>query len=269
MEYITILPPDSLTKYVRYFWVLEGEACMENPYIHRGMADGCAELVFHYNGIFDELHPNGTFEKSFTSGLDAQSDQFRRFYIGENFGIFGAYLYPFAIPHLFSIPATELKNRMVDLNTLLGKEENGLEEKMMLATNTPSRVEILTQFLEGRLPKTKAVRPGVFETINYIIKKNGMIKVEALAERNFLSVRQFERNFKQFSGFGPKQFSRIVRFQTALQHYGKKQLSLTEIAYTMGYADQSHFIRDFREFSGQNPREYFSGKGEGTEWREI
>ena len=233
------------------------------------MADGCAELVFHYKGIFDELHPNDLAEKSFTSGLDGQSDRFRRFTIKENFGIFGAYLFPYAVSHLFSIPATDLKNQMLDLKTLLGKEEIGLEEKMMLATNTSSRVKILAQFLESRLPKTKDVRPGVFETITYIIEKNGMINVEALAERNFLSVRQFERNFKRFSGFGPKQFARIVRFQTALQHYGNKQMSLTAIAHKMGYADQSHFIRDFKEFSGQNPRKYFSGEGEGTEWRET
>ena len=190
MKYTTIQPPKSLAKYVRFFWVLEGEACMETPYIHRGMADGCAELVFHYTGIFDELLRNGISEKSFTSGLDAQSDRYRRFCIDQNFGIFGAYLYPYAISHLFSIPATELKNQMLDLNTLLGKEENGLEEKMMLATDTPTRAKILTQFLEGRLNRTKYVRPGVFETINYIIETKGMMRVNSLAQRSFLSVRQ-------------------------------------------------------------------------------
>lgn len=269
MKYITINPPESLARYVRFFWVLEGEACEEKPYIHRGMADGCAELVFHYHGVFDELFLNGKSEKSFNAGLDAQSQRFRRFSISQNFGIFGVYLYPYAVSHLFSIPATELKNQLLDLKTLLGKDENGLEEKMILAPDTPSRVRILTQFLENRLPSTKPVRPGVFETINFIIKCNGMVKVETLAERNFLSTRQFERNFKRFSGFAPKLFSRIIRFQTALNLYGKEQISLTEIAYDMGYADQSHFIRDFKEFSGQNPKEFFSGNGEGTEWREI
>lgn len=269
MKYITIQPPESLAKYVRFFWVLEGEAFFDNPYIHRGMADGCAELVFHYEGVFDEIFINGKSERSFTSGLDAQSQQFRRFSVNQNFGIFGAYLYPFSVSHLFSIPATELKNQMLDLKTLLGKEENGLEEKMMLAVDTASRVQIITQFLEKRLTKTKIIQPGVFDTINYIMETNGMVNVEALAERNFLSVRQFERNFKQFSGFSPKLFSRIIRFQTALKQYGNKQLSLTEIAYKMGYADQSHFIRDFKEFSGQNPRKYFSGEGEGMEWKEV
>ncbi len=267
MDYITIQPKASLSKYVRFFWVLEGEACNANPYIHRAMADGCAELVFHYKGVFDELFLNGSSEKSFVSGLDAQSRQFRRFSINQNFGIFGVYLYPFAVSHLFSISAHELKDQMVDLKTLFGKEECGLEEKMMLAQGTSSRISIITNYLEERIYKTKAIQPGVFETINYIVETNGMVNVGALAEQNFLSVRQFERNFKQFSGFSPKLFSRIIRFQSVLKHYGQRRASLTEIAYEMGYSDQSHFIRDFQEFSGLNPKEYFFYDGEGTEWR--
>jgi methylphosphotriester-DNA--protein-cysteine methyltransferase len=74
--------------------------------------------------------------------------------------------------------------------------------------------------------------------------------------------------FKHFSGFSPKLFSRIIRFQSALNHYGKKEKKLTEIAYDAGYYDQSHFIQDFKEFSGHSPKEYFSGKTETTQWRD-
>lgn len=95
-----------------------------------------------------------------------------------------------------------------------------------------------------------------------------MTKVEALAKQVFQSTRQFERTFKQFAGFNPKLFSRIIRFQTALGEYHNKDKSLTEIAYECGYYDQSHFIQDFKEFSGHNPKEYFSGKTEATEWRD-
>ncbi|MBC8045504.1 MAG: AraC family transcriptional regulator, partial [Fimbriimonadaceae bacterium] len=92
--------------------------------------------------------------------------------------------------------------------------------------------------------------------------------VEQLARQNFLSIRQFERNFKEFSGFRPKLFSRIIRFQSALSEYDNKGKPLTEIAYACGYYDQSHFIHDFKEFSGHYPKHYFSGKAEGAEYRD-
>jgi len=89
-----------------------------------------------------------------------------------------------------------------------------------------------------------------------------------LANDYFLSERQFERQFRKFSGFSPKLFSRIVRFQSALTQYGNNEKSLTEIALETGYYDQSHFIHDFKEFSGYHPKQYFSGNSGAIEWRD-
>lgn len=47
-----------------------------------------------------------------------------------------------------------------------------------------------------------------------------------------------------------------------------KKKSLTDIAYDCGYYDQSHFINDFKEFSGYHPSQYFSGQTEGTTWKD-
>jgi AraC-like DNA-binding protein len=268
MKYFTIKPPEILAPYVRYFWVLEGEASFNNPYIHRSMADGCAELIFHYAGIFDELLADALTEKSFSSGLAGQSQRFRRFTIKQNFGMFGVYVYPFAVSRFFSVECTGVKDQMIDLESLLGNEASKLEEQVMLAANNNIRVRIILEFLMRRLAREQPEQPGVFAAIKNIITANGVTRVDDLASQSCQSMRQFERNFKRFSGFSPKLFSRIVRFQTALAEYNNRLRSLTEIAYLCGYYDQSHFIQDFREFSGHNPREYFSGRTEATDWRD-
>lgn len=222
MKYFTIQPPRRLAEYVRYFWVLEGEASFQKPYVHRSMADGCAELIFHYHGIFYELVNDNTTEKSFCSGLVGPSQHFRRFSIKQNFGLFGVYLYPFAVSQLFSISSDDMKDQMLDLKTVIGNDGGELEEKMMLAIGNTVRLKIIIEFLERKLVHVKRKPPGVFEAIKYIIQTNGVTNVEALAKQNFLSTRQFERNFKQFAGFNPKLFSRIIRFQNALGEYTKK-----------------------------------------------
>jgi len=232
------------------------------------MADGCAELVFHYNGIFDEVIKDRQADKSFSAGLAAPSQYFRSFSIEQNFGIFGVYLYPFAITQLFSIAATDVKNQMPDLQSLLGREGGKLEERMMLAANNNTRVKIIVEFLKSKMANVKNEKPGIFEVMRYIIHTHGVVKVDDLADKCFLSTRQFERNFKQFSGFNPKLFSRIIRFQRALQAYDNKGKSLSDIAYDCGYYDQSHFIQEFKEFSGHNPKEYFSGTSGSTTWRD-
>jgi transcriptional regulator GlxA family with amidase domain len=94
------------------------------------------------------------------------------------------------------------------------------------------------------------------------------VNIFNFADNYCLSLRQFQRRFKELSGFPPKLYARIIRFGAAMQRYGNNFRSLTDIAYECGYYDQSHFIHDFKEFSGYHPKQYFSGRTEGIEWRE-
>lgn len=264
MKYYTIPPPPELASYVRCFWVYEGEASAAKPYIYRGYADGCTELVFHYQGVFDQVFDDGT-ERSFASGLHAQTRKFTRFVVDRDFGIFGCYLFPYAIPRFFSLSAADLTDSMTDLHAFLGREGSELEERVMLAGSNQRRAVILSEFLSGRLRRSGRDLPPVFSSINRIIETRGLVKIGSLAREHGLSGRTFERKFKELSGFSPKLFSRIVRFQAALKQYGS-QRSLTDIAYDCGYYDQSHFINDFKEFSGYSPKHYFSGAAEGSEY---
>jgi AraC-like DNA-binding protein len=264
--YFTIQPKPAISNYVRAFWILEGKN-LNWPYTHRTTADGGAELFFHYKGVFDELHTGNKIERSCATGISGPTQKFNRFRIQENFAMFGVYLYPFALQRIFNIPATALSNELTDLQTLMGQEGSDLEEQIMLAENNIERAQIMTAFIEKRLARNYLADPSLFSAIHYVIKTKGTVKIEDLAARHFLSSRQFERKFKTFSGFSPKLYSRIIRFQTATNHYGNKNKTLTDIAYDCGYFDQSHFIHDFKEFSGYVPKQYFSGHAEGTEWR--
>ena len=60
-----------------------------------------------------------------------------------------------------------------------------------------------------------------------------------------------------------------MRFQAATQHKTGEKVDLTDIAHNCGYYDQSHFINDFREFSGYTPKEYFWNIAEGTQYTGV
>lgn len=254
MKYSTFLPPAHLSRYVRFFWVLEGEV-KADAFVHHAMADGSPELLFHYNGKFDKLSSSDELQHCFVNGIQGQSQQHKRFSANATVGIFGVYLYPFAIPELFSIPATAVTDELPDMESFFGKSIIELEEKIQLASTTKQRIDIIVAFLESRLAKISKPPPGITEIILEVMSANGNLNVSELAERNFLSIRQFERNFKNYSGFSPKLFTRISRFQNALQQF-RSEVPLTQIAYDAGYYDQSHFIKDFKEFSGKHPKTF-------------
>ena len=267
MNFEVIAPPSHLKDYIRFFWVLEGKASVEMPYIHRTMADGCVELFFHYKGTFGEIFADQQIHSAILAGIQGQTQFFRRFQVAEDFGMFGAWLYPHTIPLVCSVSSVELSNQVPSFVELLENAGAELEEQIMLAADNASRVAILSRFIEQALSKAKSIRPGIAESIQMIINQGGNLNVKQLASQNFLSVRQFERNFKTYAGFSPKLYSRIIRFQSTLAYY-KQNIPLTAIALENGYYDQSHFIHEFRQFSGHTPQVYFSGSTESTRWKD-
>lgn len=264
MNYQVIPPPVKLAKYVRFFWTLE--SCRR--YIHRHTADGCVELLFHYKGTFNELTKNGK-EKSALSLLHGPTSQYKMYETQTGFGIFGVYLYPYALPGLLSIASSELSDQTPGLDILFGNKGKDLEGQMMLARTSQERVKIVSSFLEGCFSRYEKQDPAVFYAISSIIQNGGSIDIQRLAESCFVSRRQFERKFRYYSGFSPKTYARIVRFQAAANEYGNHHKSLVEIALDCGYYDQSHFTHDFKRFSGYTPKAYFAGKVEGVGWRDA
>jgi AraC-like DNA-binding protein len=226
-------------------------------------------MVFHYRGIFDQIDDDGRTARSFTSGIHAQSAGFTRFVVAENFGMFGVYLYPFAIPQLFARPASELTGLLPSLHELFGVGGKELEERVMLAATAGDRISIVSAFLLQRLDRAKPEIPSIFSAVGHIIRSRGLIDIGTLAGRYATSTRTFERRFKESAGLPPKLYSRIIRFQSTVREYGQQNRSLTDIAYDFGYYDQSHFIHEFKEFSGYNPKAFFAGRAEGADYLEV
>jgi AraC-like DNA-binding protein len=268
MFYKTFDPTPRLAPYVLNFWAYGGEASPEKPYIYRGYADGCTELIFHIKSPFDLVKADNTVEASIATGIHAQTRRVSRWIVKRDWAIFGCYLYPYAIPRLFGFPASDLTDSMIDFRSLLGVEGGELEERIMTAADDETRIAILSAFLESRLDRFTRELPLVYMSINHILETRGSVSIDALADRFCMSDRHFERKFKEFSGFRPKLYSRIARFHAALKEYGSSK-SLTDIAYDCGYYDQAHLIADFKEFSGYSPKVYFSGRAEGSEYLEV
>lgn len=255
MDYQIIQPPPQLADYIRMFWYLEFNATKAKPFIHNSFAHHCCEVVFCYKGQF-RVHTNFNNEKNLCSGIHGQTQTISKVTSNTNFGVFGFYLYPYALPQLFDMPANALTNQSVDMKTLCGRQGEELEEKIMMASSNVQRIQIVSDFLEARLKNVKSEFADLCSSVKAISNAYADVSVKTLASNNFLSVRQFERRLKEFSGFNPKLFLRIARFNSLLNKpFQDKRFA--EIAFDFGYYDEAHFSHDFKQFSGFNPKEYF------------
>jgi len=269
MIYQVFAPSPQLAPYVRFFWALEVDVTPGEEFVHRSMADGCVEIVFSYKGAFDEITPTSRIRSSTLASIQAQTTRYRRYATDESFGIFGAYLFPFALPKLFSYPAYDFTNAATDLESVIGVNGRELDERMMTAENNERRVEIASEFLLARLKTSTRELPLTHLAVHSMLRANGNVNIASMARDHAVSTRQFERRFKEMAGLPPKLYSRVVRFQSATEHKLSGTRNLTDIAYACGYYDQSHFINDFREFSGYAPKEYFWNNAEGTQYMNV
>ncbi len=74
-----------------------------------------------------------------------------------------------------------------------------------------------------------------------------------------LSGRQVERLFRKVYGLSPQSLVRVNRFQAVLAHKNRLHgVSWSDLSHIHGYFDQSHLCRDFREFTGMAPQEFYT-----------
>jgi AraC-like DNA-binding protein len=154
------------------------------------------------------------------------------------------------------MPANELFDESVSAeNLFLRSALERLQEQLMQAGTDAERVRQVEAFLFGHLVNTKQ-DTLIGNAVQLIRQHNGIIRIDKLASSLYLSKDPFEKRFRGLVGSTPKQYASIIRLRGLIQNYPTYS-SLTEASYEAGYFDQSHFIKDFRLFTGRSPKEFF------------
>jgi AraC-like DNA-binding protein len=168
----------------------------------------------------------------------------------ESFVIF---FQPTALHRMFSLPMHELTNTDHDARGVLGTRVHDLEQRLRESQSFEERILIANTFFLGRC-STLPSPDGITAAAMSILYRRGSIQVPALAQRASMSTRQFERRFAREIGLPPKLYARIARFESALESKALSTAdSWTNVANRLGYFDQMHMIKDFKEFSGEIP----------------
>jgi AraC-like DNA-binding protein len=95
----------------------------------------------------------------------------------------------------------------------------------------------------------------IIEAVKIIYQTKGTIRIKELNERLFISQSPFEKRFRKLVGATPKKFASIVRFNAVLDNLSNTK-SLTDICYENNFFDQAHFIKDFKQYTGDTPENF-------------
>jgi len=259
MRYESYAPGPALANYIKCYWSLQSDDMIAGAR-ERIFPDGCVELVFHTADLFVKYKPEGGVEFQPRSFIHGQLTRFIEIGASGRTGIFSVRFKPAGLKPFIDFAADEIRGENIHIIDIWGAAGRELEERILLANNDGQRIILLENFLLSRLKKTKMNKYEIVNVcVNRIEEMDGTINIEALAADFFTGKRHLERKFMQSVGLSLKQLARITRFQHVLGLIERKEYgNLTSLAYKGGFYDQAHFIKDFKEFTGLNPREYFS-----------
>ncbi len=164
---------------------------------------------------------------------------------------------PIGAAALLRQPLEEFANATTDLDAVLGDPVgvDRLNDQVAEAADHGQRFRLVEDFLVARVGDTQP-DSLVAAAVALIERTQGMVRIEELVRRIGLSHSALERRFRRRVGASPRRFASLVRLRNVVR-LGEAGTDLTTIAHAAGYYDQSHFIKDFKQFTGQAPGSFF------------
>ena len=239
--YREVKPIPSLEGTVHCYWQLKTNNPLSESFVYRVVADGCIDLFFDVSDT----------NESFVMGF---SKKFTEFPLHDTFHYIGIRFYPTMFPQLFRINAKELSNQVFELSSVIPEMANFIRNRVAGFMELSQIASLLDTYLAQLALNTVFDSDNrLYGAVCLILKNQGNLRTEKDLNTG-ISPRQLRRLFDQYIGTSPKSFSKVVQFQNVLKAKPSIQsLKQNKIFYDLGYSDQAHFIRDFRNFYGLTP----------------
>lgn len=227
--------------------------------IERVVPTGNTFLIFELDGYTrhtydnETLKPNASYTKAWMSGMhknflsiSAHKDS-EMFVVQFKAG--GAY--PFINCWL-----EELNDSVVPAEQIFGNEVLELQQQLKQNTAPKDKFALVENWLNKKYNEQKQV-PGELVKVLRQLQTEPVSNLQNIIKEFPNTQKHLIDLFKKHVGLTPKYYQRILRFNDILQRIqNMEKIAWADITYTCGYSDQSHFIKEFKHFSGFNPSEF-------------
>lgn len=257
MEYnFTIPKAPLLTNSVCSFWQTDRHTGFHTEII---IPKGIVEVIFNFSEqhtIHAEFaHGQYQLPRCFINGFNTRPV---RIQLPHRQIFFGIRFQPSAIREVFGVPAGEFANHSADL-TLIDDSVNSLWHQLIEQVTFDDRVALFTKWLSGR---SSSLAPRDVLLNHFLNEQYREVpSVKELSKLLCYSPRQVTRKATALTGMNTEELLLYKKYLSSLHLIQHTNLSLTEIAYSCQFVDQSHFIKTFKSLALITPGEYRKQKG--------
>jgi len=248
------LPSSNLKSYIKHYIISEAD----NQQDHKVLPNTSIVIGFQYKGKLSLLS-DGKENQLSSIGVTGLHDQFRIFKNSESIGSVLVYFNELGASHFLRAPLHELFTQSISLDNFVTQSWfDDIEEQLSEAKSDAQRIQIVEKFLLSQF-QFSATDLLVKSAVDRIYGAKGIIRMIDLAEELNISQSPLEKRFRKTIGTTPKKFASMVRLKTLINQYtGAK--SMADLCYEFGYYDQAHFIKDFKQFTGETPEKFLLKK---------
>lgn len=168
--------------------------------------------------------------------------------------VIGMGLQPAGWAALLGIDASALLNRALDGEPLLGRGMALAADAMRAAPCTDSKVAIAEAFVRDAIAGADTRAALFAREIDGWLADSASPEIDDLVAATGLSRRQVERRCNALYGAPPKMLARKYRALRAAVALASGQATLDTLIGD-GFYDQSHLIREMKQFTGLTPRQ--------------
>lgn len=245
VTYFEFLPDLKLQPFIYCYWQLKTKQTLSEKFNYKVVADGCMDIFFELD------NPKDNYVMGFC-------EKFTEFPLENSFNYIGIRFLPTMFPQLFNVNAKELSNKFEHLQNIIPDTSDFIKNNLNATLNTEQIKNIFDNYLIEIISKTNFdwdIR--LYDAIEIIYTKFGVIDIENDLNTG-ISQRQLRRLFEFYIGDTAKTFSKVVRFQNILNAKPSSQsLRQNKLFFDVGYYDQAHFIKEFKNFYGVTPSKAF------------
>lgn len=247
-----------LKNYIKFFWEIHTDYIELN---HKLIPQRNINLRFNLSETPQCVHINGKddlLEEVFFSGLQ---DHFMnaQLQLTGKAHMFGICFLPDGFYPFLKIPVSELKNQLLGANEIGFKPAIQISEQLKEAPDTATRLAILEKELLMLLDNNNLIPENFRQVFNIFQQSDNSFMIAVFCRQNNISIRKLERMYNKYIGVSAMAYNTLNRFHKSLNQLLFDDYSkLSDIAYNNGYFDQMHFIKDFKRFSGNTPKNFVS-----------
>lgn len=228
--------------------------------IERLVPDGFISIVIELDGKKRYIFDNDTLEEiqmCTHSWLSGMHDKYISFSSVNNTEMIAFRLSPGGLYPFIKESVYRYKNKVVDARSIFGNQIFVLRKQITQENQPEKKLEIVVEWLQNLLNQGRKPTPAIKKSCKQIMEKPTINHIKYIVDESGYSEKQFIHLFKKEIGLTPKIFQRIMKFREILPKvHNRSNIKWPVISEECGYYDQSHFIRDFKKFSGYNPTEF-------------